>query len=278
VKNLIPKTYLETLELLSSGDYRLLAGGTDLMIQRRSWSNMLPKFRKSTLLIFNLQEMKYMFEEDYFLHIGAGTSLEDIKDNDLTPELLVEAINIMASPAIRNMATLGGNIGNASPAGDSLPVLYVLNALIVLESIEAIREVPISDFIVGPGRKSIKLNEIIKEIRIPIKQFTQTKFEKVGGRKADAISKISFAGAVEINNNIIQDFRVSFGAVGPTVVRKKSLENEIIGQTLAEAKLDVENILKSYEPFITPINDQRSNKEYRKEVALNILESFILTL
>lgn len=278
MKNLIPKTYLETLELLSSGDYRLLAGGTDLMIQRRSWSNMLPKFRKSTLLIFNLQEMKYMFEEDYFLHIGAGTSLEDIKDNDLTPELLVEAINIMASPAIRNMATLGGNIGNASPAGDSLPVLYVLNALIVLESIEAIREVPISDFIVGPGRKSIKLNEIIKEIRIPIKQFTQTKFEKVGGRKADAISKISFAGAVEINNNIIQDFRVSFGAVGPTVVRKKSLENEIIGQTLAEAKLDVENILKSYEPFITPINDQRSNKEYRKEVALNILESFILTL
>jgi len=278
VKNLIPKTYLETLELLSSGDYRLLAGGTDLMIQRRSWSNMLPKFRKSTLLIFNLQEMKYMFEEDYFLHIGAGTSLEDIKDNDLTPELLVEAINIMASPAIRNMATLGGNIGNASPAGDSLPVLYVLNALIVLESIEAIREVPISDFIVGPGRKSIKSNEIIKEIRIPIKQFTQTKFEKVGGRKADAISKISFAGAVEINNNIIQDFRVSFGAVGPTVVRKKSLENEIIGQTLAEAKLDVENILKSYEPFITPINDQRSNKEYRKEVALNILESFILTL
>jgi len=278
VKNLIPKTYLETLELLSSGDYRLLAGGTDLMIQRRSWSNMLPKFRKSTLLIFNLQEMKYMFEEDDFLHIGAGTSLEDIKDNDLTPELLVEAINIMASPAIRNMATLGGNIGNASPAGDSLPVLYVLNALIVLESIEAIREVPISDFIVGPGRKSIKSNEIIKEIRIPIKQFTQTKFEKVGGRKADAISKISFAGAVEINNNIIQDFRVSFGAVGPTVVRKKSLENEIIGQTLAEAKLDVENILKSYEPFITPINDQRSNKEYRKEVALNILESFILTL
>ncbi len=278
MKNLIPKTYLETLELLSSGDYRLLAGGTDLMIQRRSWSNMLPKFRKSTLLIFNLQEMKYMFEEDDFLHIGAGTSLEDIKDNDLTPELLVEAINIMASPAIRNMATLGGNIGNASPAGDSLPVLYVLNALIVLESIEAIREVPISDFIVGPGRKSIKSNEIIKEIRIPIKQFTQTKFEKVGGRKADAISKISFAGAVEINNNIIQDFRVSFGAVGPTVVRKKSLENEIIGQTLAEAKLDVENILKSYEPFITPINDQRSNKEYRKEVALNILESFILTL
>jgi len=278
VKNIIPKTYLETLEYLNSDDYKLLAGGTDLMIQKRSWSNMLPEFKKSTLTIFNLQEMKYMFEEDDFLHIGAGMSLEDIKDNDLTPELLVEAINIMASPAIRNMATLGGNIGNASPAGDSLPVLYVLNALIVLESIEAVREVPISDFIVGPGKKSIKSNEIIKEIKIPKKQFTQTKFEKVGGRKADAISKISFAGAIEINNNIIQDFRAAFGAVGPTVVRKTSLENEIIGQTLAETKLDIKNILKSYEPFITPINDQRSNKEYRKEVALNILESFILNI
>ena len=278
MKNIIPKTYLETLEYLNSGDYILLAGGTDLMIKRRSWSNTLPEFKKSTLLIFNLQEMKYMFEEDDFLHIGAGTCLEDIKDNDLTPDLLVEAINIMASPAIRHMGTLGGNIGNASPAGDSLPVLYTLNAIIVLESIEAVREVPISDFIVGPGRKSIKSNEIIKEIKIPTRQFTQMKFEKVGGRKADAISKLSFAGVVEISNNIIQDFRVAFGAVGPTVVRKKILENEIIGQTLIEMKQDVKNILKSYEPFITPIDDQRSNKEYRKEVALNILESFILNI
>lgn len=278
MKNLIPRTYKQTLEYLNSGEYKLLAGGTDLMIQKRSWSNMLPEFKSSTLLIFNLKELKYIIEDDDILHIGAGMSLEDIKDNNLTPKLLVEAINIMASPAIRNMATLGGNIGNASPAGDSLPVLYILNAIIVLENIEAIREVPISDFIIGPGKTNIKSNEIIKEIKILKQQFSRMKFEKVGGRKADAISKISFAGVADINNNIIQDFRVAFGAVGPTVVRNTSLENDIIGLPVAELKLDIENILKNYEPFITPINDQRSNKEYRKEVALNILKSFILEL
>ena len=278
MKNITPRTLQEALTLLNEGDYKILAGGTDLMIQNRSWSNTLPDFKQDTLLIFNLDELKYLKEEDGCIHIGAGMTLEDIKNHELTPDLLVEAINIMASPAIRNMGTIGGNIGNASPAGDTLPVLFVLNAIAILESFERTRELPVSELILGPGKKALQKNEIIKEVKMPVNKFTKMSFDKVGGRKADAISKISFAGVAKVKNNIIQDFRTAFGAVGPTVVRIESLEKNIVGLTVDDVKLNIEEILDEYSEYIRPIDDQRSNKEYRKTVALNLLKSFILGL
>jgi len=278
VKNLTPKTYLEALELLNKGEFRLLAGGTDLMVQHRGWSNTLPTFNKDVLLIFNLQELKYVKVSNGFIHIGANMSLEDIKDNKLIPKLLVDAINIMASPAIRNMATIGGNIGNASPAGDTLPALHVMNAIVVLESVEGVREIALYKFITGPGKTVLNKNELIKEIKIPTTEFSKVQFEKVGGRKADAISKISFAGACKIDNNIVTDFRVAFGAVGPTVVRIRDLEKTIVGLSIENLKKRAKDVRKDYESHIRPIDDQRSNKEYRKEVALNLLEDFILNI
>ncbi len=278
MKNVIVKTLDEALVLLNEGDYKLLAGGTDLMIQNRAWSNTLPKFKKDTLLIYNIEELKYIKEEEGFINIGSGMTLEDLKNHPLTPSLLKEALGIMASPAIRNMATIGGNIGNASPAGDSLPVFYVLNALVVVESVENTRIVPISDFITGPGKKALQNNEMIVEIKIPIEAFTNSSFQKVGGRKADAISKVSFAGVVKVKNNIIQDFRVAFGAVGPTVVRKQQLEKNVVGTTVDSLKANIQKTIDEYSEVIRPIDDQRSNKEYRKTVALNLLKNFILAL
>ena len=278
MKNIIAKNLNEALTLLNEGDYKLLAGGTDLMIQNRAWSNTLPKFKQDTLLIFNLEELKYIKQEDDFLRIGSTMTLEDLKNHELTPPLLVEALKIMASPAVRNMATIGGNIGNASPAGDSLPVLYVLNAQVVLKRIESERVVPIEEFIVGPGKKTLQKNEMITEIIIPVNNFTKTTFNKVGGRKADAISKVSFAGVAKIKNNLIQDFRVSFGAVGPTVVRKPKLEENVIGLTVEELKQNIQKVIDEYSEVVRPIDDQRSSKEYRKTVAINLLKNFILDL
>ncbi|MCK5761718.1 MAG: FAD binding domain-containing protein, partial [Candidatus Izimaplasma sp.] len=116
MKNITAKTLQDALTLLNEGDYKLLAGGTDLMIQNRSWSNTLPKFTQDILLIFNLDELNFIKEEEGYLYIGSRMTLEELKNHKLTPKILVEATSIMASPAIRNMATIGGNIGNASPA------------------------------------------------------------------------------------------------------------------------------------------------------------------
>lgn len=278
VKNVIPTSLNEAINLLNERPFRIIAGGTDLMVQRRAWSQTPPEFNEDVLYIFNLEELKYIKEEDSYIVIGSTTPVEDLLYSDLTPNLLKEAIGIMASPALRYMATIAGNIGNASPAGDTLPILYALDAVIVLQSVEGVRELPINEVITGPRKHVIKQNEIIKEIKIPISVFTDSVFEKVGGRKADAISKVSFTGAINIKDNKVLDFRIAFGAVSATILRRKELEEKYIGLTKEELIGKVDEIVNDYAPFIRPIDDQRSNKEYRKTVALNLLRNFVITL
>lgn len=278
VKNIIPASLTEALELLNERPFKIMAGGTDLMVQRRAWSQTPPEFKEDVLYIFNLEELKYIKEDEAYIVIGSTTPVENLLHNDLTPFLLKEAIEIMASPALRHMATIAGNIGNASPAGDTLPILYALDAIVVLESIEGIRELPINEVITGPRKHVIKQNEIIKEIKIPISVFTNSVFEKVGGRKADAISKVSFTGAVNIKDDKVLDFRITFGAVSATILRRKELEEKYVGLTKTELIGKVDEIVNDYAPFVRPIDDQRSNKEYRKTVALNLLKNFIETL
>ncbi len=275
VKNIIPVSYREALDLLNDRPFKIIAGGTDLMVQRRSWAQTPPKFNEDVLYIYNLEELKYVKEVDGYIVIGSTTPVEFVLKHDLTPLLLKEAIKIMASPALRNMATIAGNIGNASPAGDTLPILYTLDTIVVLESCEGIRELPINEVITGPGKHVIKATEIIKEIKIPISVFTNYAFEKVGGRKADAISKVSFTGAVNIKDNKVLDFRIAFGAVSATILRRKDLEEKYIGLTKEELIGKVDEIVNEYCQFVRPIDDQRSNKEYRKTVALNLLRNFI---
>ena len=195
-----------------------------------------------------------------------------------TPILLKKSIDIIASPALRNIATVAGNIGNASPAGDTLPILYALNAKIVLLSKDSTRTLPIEEVITGPRKTVMQKDELIKEIILPIQTFTATSFVKVGGRKADAISKVSFTGAVTIKEDMITDIRIAFGAVAPVVVRNREIENSMIDMSPAQIKENMQDIVSSYEIFIRPIDDQRSNKKYRKQVAINLLNDFLLNL
>ena len=191
------------------------------------------------------------------------------------PQLLKDVIIEMASPGIRSVATLAGNIANASPAGDSLVALYLLDAIVVLSSMNQNRYLPIEKVILGPRKTCIQNNEIIKEIVIPIPQFTKTTWVKVGGRRADAISKVSFCGAVTIKKGVVTDFRIALGAVYMTVIRNRQIEKLYKDISLDDLKNDAINVLSHYKELIKPIDDQRSNKEYRNQVALNLIEDFI---
>jgi len=277
VKHFIPSSLEEALDILNKEKVEIIAGGTDLMVQRRKWANTVPAFEQ-TMNIINIPELSYIKAVNNKLHIGATTSLTEIMNHKDTPELMKKAIYDIASPALRNIATIAGNIGNASPAGDTLPILYVLNAKIVLVSPQATRTLPIEEVILGPRKTVIKKNELIKEIILPIHDFTSTSFVKVGGRKADAISKVSFTGAVTIEDNIILDIRIAFGAVGPVIVRSTKIENTIIEMSVQQLTESVTHIIEAYNDLITPIDDQRSNKEYRKIVAKNLLKDFLLHL
>ncbi|WP_105617448.1 FAD binding domain-containing protein [Vallitalea okinawensis] len=275
VAGTIPRTYKEALDLLNNGDLTIMAGGTDLMVKRRNWSGCLPYFSKDVLIISGLDELNFIRREKGYTHIGANVTLENLKTSQYVPKLVKEAAALMASPAIRHIGTIGGNLGNASPAGDSLPPLYLLDAEVVLESSRNERCIAIEELITAPGRTSLKNNEIIREIIIKEPDFSFSFYKKVGGRKADAISKVSFSGVATVRNYVIEDFRVAFGAVGPKVVRERSIENQLIGCSLQELKEKKEWIKKQYESSITPIDDQRSTAEYRKTCSMNLLDYFI---
>jgi len=275
VKHVIPKNLQDALNHLYQGDYHVIAGGTDLMIQKRNSADLPPLFNSNMLYLFNLEELKYVIKDETQIKIGSMTSLETLLHHKDVPELLKEVIKEMASPGIRNMATLAGNIANASPAGDSLVPLYLMDAIVVLASTSQTRYLPIEKVILGPRKTVIQANELIKEIIIPIPKFSQTSWVKVGGRFADAISKVSFAGAVTVTEGIVTDFRIALGAVYMTVIRNRAFEKSYKDLSVEELKNQLPQILTRYKELIKPIDDQRSNKNYRNQVASNLITDFI---
>ena len=275
VKHYIPHNLKEALEILNQHDCYIMAGGTDLMVVKHQRSGLLPNFDKDVCYIANLEELQYIIEDEEGIHIGAGTKYSDIEENILVPDLLKQIIHEIASPNIRNMATLAGNVGNASPAGDSLVGLYLLDAKLELASVHGSRLVPIQDFIFGVRKIHRHKNELIKEIFIPHHDDLNTYWRKVGSRAAESISKITFAGGYEVEDGKIKDLRMAFGSVSITCVRERKVEEKYIGMTVKELHNHVDDILKDMGKYITPITDQRSTKEYRYKVAMNILKDFI---
>ena len=278
VKHHIPHTLKDALKILDNHDCYIMAGGTDLMVIKHQRSGLVPNFDKDVCYIANIKELQYITEDEKGIHIGAGTKFVDIERNVLIPDLLKQIIHELASPNIRNMATMAGNVANASPAGDSIVGLYLLDAKLELVSAHGSRLVPIEKFIFSVRKIHRHSNELIKEIFIPHHDDLNTYWRKVGSRAAESISKVTFAGGYEVEDGVIKDFRMAFGSVNITVVRERDVEKKYIGMTVEELHQHEDDIVNDISPFITPITDQRSTKAYRQKVSINILRDFIRTI
>jgi CO/xanthine dehydrogenase FAD-binding subunit len=278
VEAYVPKNLKEALEMLHEKSLRIVAGGTDMLIQNRNRSGLPINFKSDILYVFDLEELKRIEEDSEFLYIGASCSLESILENKLTPELLKMTILEMASPAIRNTGTLAGNIANASPAGDGIVTLVLEDALLEIQSINHLRREKVQNFIQGVRKINLNPDELITKIVIPTVTFDKAYFKKVGTRLSDAISKVAFAGAIKFEDTIVKDFRICLGAVNIKMVRDSAIEKKYIGKTKKELQGLISQILTDYSPLIKPIDDQRSNKEYRKQVSLNLIQEFIENL
>jgi xanthine dehydrogenase FAD-binding subunit len=276
VNTFIPDSLQEALKIKDSyNDAVILAGGTDLMVKQRSGQGLLPGFTKPVLFIGQLESLQHIEKVKKTLYIGAACRLSDLLEHPDVPEIVKEAVCLMASPAVRNTGTLGGNICNASPAGDTLPPLYVLEASVLVKSLTHSREVSIRNFITGPGKVDLRANELLISIKIPLEEYNIFFYKKVGARKADAISKLSFAGLARTSGQIIEDVRIALGAVAPRVVRAKEIERLVIGKSITETRALFPQLSNYYSSLIQPIDDQRSNAKYRKTVALHLLEYFL---
>ncbi len=268
VNSFNPKTLEEALRAKSENPaLTLYAGGTDWMVNRRE---------DAQLLFLNaVPELMAIVDSPDALILGACCTYTELLESKKLPGILRQAIVEVASPAIRNMGTMGGNICNASPAGDTLPPLYALDARVRLASVRGTREIPLASFIRGVRKIDLAPDEILTSIVLPKQDFTQSYYKKVGARSAVAISKVSFAGLKRIEGGVITAIPMAFGSVAATVVRSPKTESALIGKTPAEASAMKADIAKLYDPLITPIDDQRSTAVYRKEVCLALLKDFL---
>lgn len=256
-----PRSLKAALTLLTSDPTLMpIAGCTDVYVGLHFGSMPQKRF----IDLWRLQELHGICVERDVLRIGALTTYTEIIESKLVQKrvpMLVSAAREVGGAQIQNRGTLGGNVANASPAGDTLPVLAAANARIVLASHAATRTVPFDRFYTGYRASVRRPEEVITAIEIPRIDGTQW-WRKVGTRRAQAISKVMMAAVRG------KRLRIAIGAVAPTVVLATRTAEVLAGGgsiAAAQAMLLTE---------ITPIDDVRSTGEYRATVAANLLASF----
>jgi len=261
-----PKTLAGALDLLyryQDKNTRILAGGTDLLVKMKT----IGLDADYLISIKEIPELKFI-DTDAGLRIGAAVPLSHIEKIEKVREkypALYESIKSMAAIAIRNMATMPGNICNASPAGDTIPPLIAYEAKLKLVSKRGERTVLVEDFITGVGKTIIKRDELLTQVIIPeISKNSGGAFLKKGRVKAD-IAKINLAVCLKREGEICKDCRIVLGSVFIKAVRAKKAEELLRGQVINN-DLIIKTAKKASE-VIKPIDDIRSTAEYRTELA-----------
>ena len=252
-----------------------LAGGTDLLVRLRAAAL---QDERPLLSIAKVTQMHGIRMEGTGLAIGAAETFSRIIADPLVAEhapLLARAARSIGGPALRNMATIGGNIRTASPAGDSLTPLYLLDAAIEVASPQGRRLVPIGAFICGPGRTALGDGEMITRVLLPRAAGLPCQcFEKIGRRRSMAIAVTSFAGLLRLSGaGTLEEARFAWGSVGPTVLRFPSLEAELVGSRLDAGT--VRHAARMVRESVCPISDIRATADYRRGVAGNLLVRFL---
>jgi CO/xanthine dehydrogenase FAD-binding subunit len=271
----IPAGVAQALEWMAEkpGEWKPFAGGTDLMVLLEQGKLAHGKY----LSLWALQELRGIEVSNDFVSIGALTTYSQLQRHDLLRKefpLICRAAAETGGIANQNRGTLGGNIANASPAADSPPALLVYDADLELISTRGARWIPYRGFHTGYKKMNLAGDEIIRSIRLPRTKAKWAQFyRKVGTRKAQAISKVCLAAAVEIDDRKIRDVRIALGSVAPTVLRCEKTEALLRGRTVAD---EISEARRQLRAEISPLDDFRSTADYRTRVAQNLLEEFLL--
>src|SRR3954465_3972118 len=190
-----PRTLAEAYAILAGGPHRPIAGGTDVMVQITGELGPPPD---RMIDLWRLEELRGIAASGGTLTLGALTTYTQIRRSAMCREhvpALIEAAATIGAAQIQNRGTLGGNVANASPAGDTLPVLLATDAAIVVGSVRGERDVPGAAFWTGSRQTALAADELLLRVRIPLRSRRETRFRKVGTRRAQAISKVVLAAA-----------------------------------------------------------------------------------
>ena len=268
-----PQRIEEALEILSryGKEIKIIAGGTDLLVQ---YYDRLYEVN-SWLDLKNISELKKVRISKNQMEIGAMVThaqLESSEDIKKYYPVLSQAAADIGSPQIRNRGTIGGNIVNASPAGDLLAPLMAYDAQFRLLSVQGEKIVPAEEFFIGPKKTILQPNQLLTRIILPLpEERTYGSWIKIGKRKALVIATITLALVVKIaeDNKTVKDVRACLGSVAPTPIEIKEIRKKMVGKKFNQ--LDFAELGQIVEDKIFPIDDIRGTREYRKDVAKEIM-------
>ena len=273
-----PSTLKEALQIRKDYSPIILAGGSDLMVSAFRGIGITPEFSKDVMIIRGLSELTGINKnEDGELEIGACTVSREIASSELVPWVLRQAAGKMGAIGLRNSATIGGNVANASPKGDTPGPLYLLDARVRVRSTYGMREVPIEEFVLALKKVDLRDDEIITHIVIPYSDddFDNFFYHKIGRRRANAISKLTFASAIKFDDeDKVADFRLATTACGVKTNRSREVEEILIGKKRSEILDFSDTVASSFDTLLTP----RAMPEYRKNATANMIKDFIHTV
>jgi CO/xanthine dehydrogenase FAD-binding subunit len=270
-----PRTLDEAFQLLAErgAALKVIAGGTDLMVLLNAGGLDAAEF----LDIWRVSELRGIEDDGDALRIGALTTYTQLIRSSLIQKhapALVAASRAIGAVQIQNRGTLGGNIVNASPAGDSLPVLAVYEAELEIGSLRGLRRVSFNQFYTGYRQTVLEPDELVISIRIPkLRDGERDFFRKVGTRQSQAISKVVMAVRAKMENEKIEWINIGVGSVAPTIVRAYRTE-AILSNKPITAEL-IEQARRSISQEVSPITDIRSTEHYRRTVTGNALARFL---
>ena len=267
----VPHSLKELFRILSSEpDTAIYAGGTDLLVKLRAGGIDPP----SLTCIEAIEALGRIEDRGEAIFAGAAATHARLLRCEAVWRhfpVLAAALKALGSPQIRNMGTIGGNLVSASPAGDTIPPLTVLDARIEIRGQSHSRRVPVGDFITGPGRTTLEPGEILYGVWIPKTRAGAVQhFEKVGRRMAQAIAVVSLAAVLSFDpDGTVCRARLAWGSVGPTVVASPDIDALFLGRRLDPQTLDA--AARRVRQTVRPIDDVRASADYRRRVCGNLV-------
>jgi CO/xanthine dehydrogenase FAD-binding subunit len=273
-----PGSLDEVYDLLAERGRRakIIAGGTDLMVALNAGSLAAEEF----IDIGRLNVLRGIEDEGETIRVGALTTYTQLIKSPLVQRsvpALAEASRTIGAIQIQNRGTIGGNVVNASPAGDSLPVLAAFDAELELGSVRGVRKIDFNRFYTGYRQTVMEPDEILLAVRLgKLRPTERSVFFKVGTRRAQAISKIVMAVRAGTKGALINYISVALGSVAPTVIRARQTESLLTNATLDFTVIELAKRTISSE--IAPITDARSTEHYRRTVTGNALAKVLRQL
>jgi CO/xanthine dehydrogenase FAD-binding subunit len=272
MKYFLPETIAEATAGLTENNWQIVAGGTDFFPARAD-----RPVRDDVMDISGLKELRGLIKENGYLRIGALATWTDLVEADLPPKFrgLQLAAREVGAVQIQNVATVAGNLCNASPAADGVPPLLILNAEVEISGTRGQRKLPLNQFILGNRRTALEADEMVTAVLIPDDAPTaNSHFLKLGSRAYLVISFVMVATLLEADRNgVITTARISVGACSEVACRLSDLEAELVGNSLDQIDSLVE---ARHLESLSPISDIRATADYRREAALEYVQRSLM--